>query len=70
MIKDRKELNRTLMRYASMGTQFFVAIGVGVWSGLKLDEWFGFSFPLLVWLLPLVLIIGIILKIILETNKK
>ncbi|MCO6497003.1 MAG: AtpZ/AtpI family protein [Chitinophagaceae bacterium] len=70
MIKDRRELNKTLMRYASMGSQFFVAIGAGVWGGLKLDEWLKISFPLLVWLLPLILIIGIILKIILETNKK
>jgi len=50
--------------------QFLVSIGLGVFFGLKIDEWLHFSFPLLVWLLPLLLIIGIIVKIIKDTAQK
>lgn len=67
---DRKESNKQLMRYAGLGMQFIVSISLGVFIGLKIDEWLKFSFPLLVWLLPLLIIIGIIVKIIEDTDKK
>ena len=70
MLSDRKESNRQLMRYAGMAAQFMVSIGLGIFIGLKLDAWLNISFPLLVWVLPLLLIIGIIVKIIIETSKK
>jgi hypothetical protein len=69
-LKTRKETNRELMYYAGMGAQFLVSIGVGIFLGIKLDEWLNFSFPLLVWLLPLLIISGLILKIIKDTSKK
>jgi len=67
---DRKESNKQLMRYAGLAMQFMVSIGLGIFLGLKADEWLHFSFPLLVWLLPLLMIIGIIVKIIKDTNNK
>jgi len=67
---DRNESNKQLMRYASLAMQFLVSIGLGIFIGLKVDEWLHFSFPLLVWLLPLLIIIGIIVKIIKDTSKK
>ena len=70
MLSDRKETNRQLMRYAGMAAQFMVSIGLGIFIGLKLDAWLNISFPLLVWVLPLLLIIGIIVKIIIETSGK
>ena len=70
MLSDRKESNRQLMRYAGMAAQFMVSIGLGIFIGLKLDAWLNISFPLLVWVLPLLLIIGIIVKIIIETSGK
>jgi uncharacterized membrane protein YbjE (DUF340 family) len=69
-MKDRKESNKQLMKYAGMGMQFLVSIGLGVFIGLKTDEWLHFSFPLLVWLLPLLMIIGITIKIIKDTTQK
>lgn len=69
-LKTRKETNRELMRYAGMGAQFLVGIGVGIFIGLKLDKWLNFSFPLLVWLMPLLIIIGLIVKIVKDTSKK
>lgn len=69
-MKTRKDTNRELMQYAGMGMQFLVSIGLGIFIGLKVDEWLHFSFPLLVWLLPLLIIIGLIVKIIKDTSKK
>lgn len=69
-MKTRKDTNRELMQYAGMGMQFLVSIGLGIFIGLKADEWLHFSFPLLVWLLPLLIIIGLIVKIIKDTSKK
>ena len=66
----RKQSNAELMRYASLGTQFLVAIGLGIFFGLKLDSWLNISFPLLVWLFPLLIIVGMIIKLIIETSKK
>lgn len=58
------------MQYAGMGMQFLVSIGLGIFIGVKADKWFNFSFPLLVWVLPLLIIIGLIIKIIKDTSRK
>lgn len=68
-MKSKEETNKMLMRYAGLAMQFFVAIGLGVFAGLKLDEWINISFPLFVWLLPLLMIVGMIVKILFETNS-
>ncbi len=65
-----KKRNVSLLQYASMGTQFLVGIGIGVFIGLKADSWLKLKFPLLVWILPLLIIIGFILKLIKDTSKK
>ncbi|MDQ2719683.1 MAG: AtpZ/AtpI family protein [Bacteroidota bacterium] len=67
---NRKESNKQLMQYAGLGMQFLLSIALGIFIGIKADGWFKLSFPLLVWLLPLLIIIGIIIKIIKDTNKK
>ena len=69
-LKTRKETNRELMQYAGMGAQFLVSIAIGIFIGLKLDDWLNFSFPLLVWLMPLLIIIGLTIKIVKDTSKK
>lgn len=33
------------MRYAAMGTQMLVTIALGVFAGIKLDQWLGWKFP-------------------------
>jgi len=62
--------NRDLIRYASMGTQMLIAIGLAVFIGLKLDGLLKLSFPLLVWLLPLLVLSGLIYQFIKETSKR
>lgn len=59
-----------LMRYAGLGAQILVSIGIAVFIGLKLDQWLHLPFPLLVWLLPLVVVSMTIYKLIKETSKK
>jgi hypothetical protein len=65
-----KNNNRFLLKYAGMATQFLVAIAIAVWGGIRIDQWLGFKTPLAVWLLPLLIITGIIIKIIKDTSTK
>jgi len=58
------------MRYAGLGSQILVSLGLGVFAGYKIDKWLKISFPLLVWLLPLVILCMMIVKLIKETSKK
>ena len=59
-----------LMRYAGLGTQMLVAMGIAVFAGYKLDKWTKLSFPLLVWLLPLLVLAVMIYQLIKDTSKK
>lgn len=69
-MKTRKETNSDLIKYAGMGMQFLASIAIGIFIGLKADDWLNFSFPLLVWLLPLLIIIGLTVKIVKDTSNK
>lgn len=56
------------MRYASLGTQMLVAIGLAVFVGLKADKWLH-TLPLLSCVLPLLTLIAIFYKLMRETAK-
>ncbi len=62
--------NKLLWRYAGMGAEFIAGIGLGVFLGMKTDRWLRISIPLFVWILPLLVIVGMIIKIVIETSKK
>ncbi len=62
--------NQQLYKYAGMATQFLIGIGLTVYGGIWIDRWLKLSIPLAVWLLPLLLISGVIVMIIRDTNKK
>lgn len=64
------EGNKQLYRYAGMAMQFLVSIGLGVFMGLKIDQWTGMSFPLFVWLLPLLIISGMLYFFIKDTSSR
>jgi hypothetical protein len=53
-----------------MATQFLVAIGFSVWLGQRLDRWSGFGTPVFVWVLPLLVITGLIIKAVRDTTPK
>jgi hypothetical protein len=59
-----------LMRYAGLGSQILVSLGIAVFAGYKIDKWLKIPLPLLVWLLPLVVLIGITYKLIKDTSGK
>jgi len=59
-----------LFRYAGLTMQLFVAIGIAVFTGYKIDGWLKWGIPLLVWLLPVIVITGIIIKIFRDTASK
>ena len=56
------------MRYAGLATQMLVSLGIAVFIGLKVDNWLRLSFPILVWLLPLLVLAGIMYKIYKDTG--
>ncbi|HRE38810.1 MAG TPA: AtpZ/AtpI family protein [Chitinophagaceae bacterium] len=57
------------LRYASLGSQLLAAIGLGVFLGLKADQWLHTS-PVLACVLPLLVLSGIFIKIFRETSRK
>jgi hypothetical protein len=61
--------NRDLLRYASLGTQLLVSIGLAVFCGIKLDQWLG-TLPLFACALPLLVLAGIFYKLFRETSRK
>ena len=70
MSSSNKNNNRDLLKYAGLATQLFLALGLSVFIGIKLDQWFKLSFPVLVWVLPLLILVSLLYKLINETNKK
>ena len=67
---EQSNSSNDMMRYAGLGAQILVAIGIAVFVGLKLDQWIRLSFPLLVWLLPVAVVTLMIYKLIKETSRK
>jgi len=66
----KQSSNSDLARYAGLGAQIFVSLGIAVFIGYKADKWLAVSFPLLVWLLPLLVLCMMIYKLIKETSKR
>jgi hypothetical protein len=63
-------MNQDWMKYAALGSQFFLGIGLMLVAGWKLDGWLDFQTPLLIWFLPLLFITSMLVKLIVETNRK
>lgn len=59
-----------LFQYASLGAQLLAGLIIAVAVGYWLDGKANFSFPVFIWLLPLIVIIGMILKAVKDTSKK
>lgn len=71
MSRQQKQSNNSdLLRYAGLGTQIFVSLGIAVFAGYKADQWLDISFPLLVWLLPFLVLALMIYKLVKETSKR
>ena len=65
-----KPQRNILLYYSGMAFQFLAVIGLMVFIGLKADQYLDVSFPILIWLLPLLIIAGLIFKAIRDTSNK
>ncbi len=60
---------KDLLRYAGLGAQMLVSIGIALYGGIKADEWLHTS-PLFTVALPLLVLVGIFVGLIRQTNNK
>lgn len=73
MLQQQQRPNKSrsdLMKYAGLGMQIFVSLGLAVFAGYKADQWLGMHFPVFVWVLPLIVLFLMIYKLIKETSKR
>ena len=70
MDNDKDSKKNMLAEYAGLTFQFMFGLGLFMFAGYKFDEWMKFSAPLTIWIFPLIFIISVIIKIIIDTNKK
>jgi F0F1-type ATP synthase assembly protein I len=75
-MKKRKKLfssnqknNNDLLRYAGLGTQLLVSIGIAVFIGLKADHWLH-TLPLFSCVLPLLVLFATFYKLMRQTDTK
>ena len=68
--KKQPEDRNAYMRYASMGTQMLVIIGLGVFGGFKLDKWLELKIPVFTILLSLLSVAGAIYLSVKDFIKK
>jgi hypothetical protein len=58
------------MQYAGLAFQLMAGLGVGVFAGIKADDWLGISFPLLTWLMPFMILLAMFVKIFKDTSPR
>ena len=58
------------MQYAGLAAQLAGGLLITVFTGRWLDKQVAWSIPVFVWCLPLLLIIGMMIKVIRDTSKK
>jgi hypothetical protein len=69
--KPAPRSNRQLIwQYIGLGSQLLISLGLAVALGYYADKKISLGFPLLVWLLPLLILIYTIYKAIKDTGKK
>jgi F0F1-type ATP synthase assembly protein I len=60
--------NKSFLQYAGLATQLFVALGLGVYLGIKVDHWAHLTTPIATWLLPLVILVGMLVLLVRDTG--
>jgi Na+/glutamate symporter len=69
--QQQKPNNTTdTMRYAGLGMQIFVSLGLAVFIGVKLDKWLKLAIPVFAWVLPLIVLCAMVYKLIKDTSKQ
>ncbi|WP_163716074.1 AtpZ/AtpI family protein [Mangrovibacterium lignilyticum] len=62
--------NNQFIRYSSLAFEMIAIMGLGVFAGIKLDEWLKMSFPVFTLVLMILSVIGAILYAIKNFIKK
>lgn len=58
------------MQYAGLAAQLAIGLVLAVYAGIWLDKRIGWQIPVLIWILPLLLLTGILVKVVRDTAKK
>ena len=66
----KDDRNNLLLQYAGLATQLLISLLAAIWVGNWADKKLGIKFPLLLWVLPLLVIAGMIIKVIKDTSNK
>lgn len=66
---DVQKATKSYAVYAGLGMQFLVGIVVASFGGNYLDKWLATSIPIFVWVLPILVIVGIIYKLVKQLEK-
>jgi len=69
-LKKESPKDLSWIKYMSLGGQIFASIAIMLALGWKLDQWLGFNSALFIWVLPLLIIVLLLAKLIIDTNKK
>jgi len=69
-MEEKRSNKQILLSSANLAFQLLVSIGLATYAGWWIDKWIKMDFPLFIWLLPLVVIIGMIIKAVKDTSKK
>ena len=67
---ESRARRREMFRYAGLSTQVAVSIGASVFIGVKADKGLKLSFPILSWLLPLLVIVVLLVNLIRHGSGK
>ena len=71
--KDPKKYKSTsayLLEYSGLAMQLMAALGIAVFLGLKTDGWLNLNFHLFAFVLPVLVITGLLVRVVKDTSKK
>jgi hypothetical protein len=68
--KNYKSTSGYLLEYSGLAIQLLAAIGIAVFLGIKTDGWLNLNFHLFAFVLPVLLITGLLIRVVKNTSKK
>ncbi|WP_343031382.1 AtpZ/AtpI family protein [Xanthovirga aplysinae] len=63
-VKQTQKQFDQYLRYSGLAFQMMATISIGVWGGIKIDEWMGNEFPIFTVVFSLLAIVGAIVSVI------
>ncbi len=68
--KKYKSTSAYLLEYSGLAMQLMAALGIAVFLGIKTDGWLNLNFHLFAFVLPLLVITGLLIRVIKGTSTK